>query len=188
MKLFSKLRLRLGERALRKRAVLVKRNRKVHNFTTAGSAGIIFDATVTRSFPLVKSFGKFLNSMNISTLIIGYVNSDEIPGELILWDKCEFFKNKDIDILYRPRKEQVLSFIDTPFDILFDLSLNSHFPIRYIVSLSSASFKVGNFSEQPNDYDLMISMGEKKSLEYLIEQITHYVGLLNNPAEPVKIK
>jgi hypothetical protein len=37
------------------------------------------------------------------------------------------------------------------------------------------------YAEEPNDLDFMISTGENKSAQFLIEQIKHYVGQLNTP-------
>ncbi len=161
----------------------MKRKKIVHNFNTAKRAGIVFDASKPEGFQHVTKFRKYLSSRKISSVIIGYVDADDISGELILWENCHFFCRKDLDLLYRPKKPQVLSFIHENTDILFDLCLTTHFPLQYISALTPSSFKVGKYSDSPNDLDLMINIKENQDIEYFIDQIIHYVNLLNNPAE-----
>ena len=180
VKLFPKIRLKLGQRSLRKKAALIKRKKTVHNFNTAKSVGIIFDASISDNFDQVKEFRKYLSSRNIHSDIMAYLNADDIPGEFILRENCFFYGNKDLDYFYQPANPQINNFIEKKFDILFDLSLDPPFPLLYISTLSMASFKVGKFSETPNDYDLMINTGTHSTIEYLVEQIKHYVGNLNN--------
>jgi len=51
-----------------------------------------------------------------------------------------------------------------------------------------SDLKVGIYTENKNDYDLMINTGNNSSVDYLIEQIKHYVTLLNNPAKQLNVK
>ena len=48
-----------------------------------------------------------------------------------------------------------------------------------VYQLSPARFKIGTYTEEKNDYDLMIQLGEKEDMAYLSEQIRHYVSMLN---------
>lgn len=179
MKLFVKTRKSLTKYSLRKKKALSVRNRQVHNFDTAKSVGIFFDTSDTKSFQNIRDFSKKLKSQGISFEILGYINSDEIPGELLLWDDCNVISNKDLDWIFRPKDSITESFISKEFDILFDLSLNNFISSFYIVSLSRALFKVGKFSENDNDLDLMINIDQNNSVDYLIEQINVYVSMIN---------
>ena len=165
--------------SIRKKKRLIVRNRKVHNFTTAKSVGIFFDTTDTESFQKIRDFSKQLKDQKISSEILGYVNSEEIPGELLLWDSCHVLSNKDLDWKFRPKNQIVEKFISKEFDILFDLSLSDCIPSIYIISLYNAQFKVGKFREGENDLDLMINIDQDNSVKYLIEQILNYVSMLN---------
>lgn len=179
MKIFVKPRKSLTMFSIRKKKKSIVRNRKVHNFTTAKSVGIFFDVIDTESFQKIRHFSKRLEYNNIKTEILGYVNSDEIPGELILWDACHVLSNKDLDWKFRPKNQIAEEFISKEFDILFDLSLSDCIPSIYIVSLAMAKFKVGKFREGENDLDLMINIEQDNSVKYLIEQIINYVSMLN---------
>ena len=66
------------------------------------------------------------------------------------------------------------------FDILVDLSLDSHFSFFFFTSLSPSVFKVGRYAENSGDLDLMIDISSQPDLGFLIDQIKNYVSILNN--------
>jgi hypothetical protein len=179
--MFSKLRYSIGEKKLSKKAALLRRRKQVHNFITCRSAAIIFDATKPEDFVVVKEFMKYLTSLKIESSLIGYVNADLVHSNLLLWDNCHFFCNKDLDLFYKPKTVATAEFFNKKFDILFDLTLKDFYPLRYLTSLSNSDFKVGSFSEGVNDLDLMIDVRKEPDIGYLIDQIKIYVTLLNNP-------
>ncbi len=179
--MFSKLRYSIGEKKLSKKAALLHRQKQVHNFSTCKSAGILFDATKSEDFVVVKEFMKYLTNLKIESSLIGYVNEDQIHSNLLLRDNCHFFCNKDLNLFYKPNTESTTLFLNKKFDILFDLTIKDFYPLRYLTSLSKAEFKVGSFSEGVNDLDLMIDVRKEPKITYLIDQIKIYVTLLNNP-------
>jgi hypothetical protein len=63
--------------------------------------------------------------------------------------------------------------------MLFDFSFNPGIELQFLVQMSPARFKIGSYTGEKNDYDLMINLPEKKDLAYLSEQIKHYVSMLN---------
>ncbi len=180
MKIFVKPRESLTKSGIRRKKKLISRNRKVHNFTSATSVGIFYDTIDTESFQKIRDFSKQLMNLGLKTEILGYVNTDVIPSEMVLWDKCHVLNNKDIDWLFKPNNEYVNEFIEKEFDILLDLSLVYSVPSNYIVNLSRARFKVGRYQEAGNDLDFMINIEQKKTVGFLIEQINNYVSMLNS--------
>ncbi len=180
MKILVKPRESITKGSIRRKKKLSERNRQVHNFTTAKSVAIFFDTLDSESFQKIRDFSKELKNQGIKTEILGYINSEEIPSEMVLWDKCHIISNKDVDWLFKPVNEYVSDFITKEFDILFDLSLSNSIPSKYIVNLSKAAFKVGRYQEDGNDLDLMINIEQEKSVGFLIEQVNNYVSMLNN--------
>ena len=71
------------------------------------------------------------------------------------------------------------SFFKQDPDILVDFSQGLPLELQFLVQLSPARFKIGCFTEQKNDYDLMINLTEQDDMAYLSEQIKHYVSMLN---------
>ena len=179
--MFSKIRYSIGERSLRKKAHQVTRTRQVHNFKTCRNAAILYDATKAEDFSPVKEFMKFLNSISIKTDLIGYVNGDLIHSNLLLWENCYFFCRKDLNLFYKPKPPVFKEFLTRKFDILFDLSIADHYPLRYLSTLAAADFKVGSYKEGEFVPDFMIDVRKQPELVYLIDQIKVYVDRLNNP-------
>ncbi|MBE0654798.1 MAG: hypothetical protein IH594_13430 [Bacteroidales bacterium] len=179
MRGFIKIRVALGEYVLKKRKKQSLRNRHVYNFDTAKTAGILFDANEPETFKCIKEFSKFLKSKGIKSKLLGYTESREIPGEMLLWDNCIPVSINEIDFLLKPKSENAQEFIRTEFNILFDLSLKQYFTMHYISSLSAANFKVGRYTEDANDSDVMINVSKNPTLEYFTEQIRKYIAILN---------
>lgn len=155
------------------------RQKHVHNFETAKTAGILFDAGNVIEFKHIKEFGKYLASIKIECSLIGYSDADEIKDDLLFHDKVSIFSPKDLDLFFRPAQPDALKFTGRKFDMLFDLSLEDHFPLRYILSLSPSAFKIGRFTREDSDLDLMIDIHSNPGVEFLIEQIKNYVSFLN---------
>lgn len=185
MRGFIKIREALGDYVLKKRKKQSLRNRHVYNFDTARTACIIFDANEPETFKHIKEFSKFLKSNGIKLKLLGYTESRELPDEMLLWDNCIPVSINEIDFLLKPKSEAAREFIRTAFDILFDLSLKHYFTLYYVSSLSLASFKVGRYTEEANDYDLMINVSKNPSLEYFTEQIRKYIAILNTTEKKV---
>ena len=191
MTTFEKIRTSIGSRILENKRKKVVRHKSVQNFHTAKIAAIVFDAVDAESFQHIKEFRKFLESTNIKTELLGYVNEKEVPGDLLLWDNCQVFSRNNLDWFQKPKENVTAEFLSRNFDILFDLSSFDYFPLQYIAKLSMAKFKTARFTEADNDYDLMINTGENRDVKYLIDQMKIYIEMLNiseiNPNPKSKI-
>ncbi len=181
MKIFSKLRSSYGEKYLIKKSRNLIRNKQAHNFQTAKTVGILFDAGIPDSLKHVREFGKHLSEHKILCSYLGYVNSEEIDSNLLFHEHVNIFCNKDLDFFFRPINPDALIFMAKKFDMLINLNLTFHYPIKYISNLSPSVFKVGKYTEENTDLDLMIDIHNKPDLQYLIEQIKYYITILNNP-------
>lgn len=170
----------LGRKVLKKRVKKLTRNKAAQNFKSAGSAVIVFDALLKDSFPAIKDFTKFLNSEGIKTSVIGYCHQKAVPQEMLLWANFEFITKKDVNWLGRPSNDVADKYFREEPDMLFVLSFKNHLSIEYLVQLSKAKFKVGCFTEENNDLDLMINPPAGKcDVVYFLEQVKHYITVIN---------
>ncbi|HKK61432.1 MAG TPA: hypothetical protein VJ951_02660 [Bacteroidales bacterium] len=176
----NKLTQNFGKRMLRKRAKALIRDKSVQNFETANSAVIVFDVQMSESFNAIKEFGKYLESKKIKTSVIGFSSEKEPPEKLLLWPNVDIITKKDINWHGKPKNDAAIEFFNKVPDILFVLCTETLLPIEYLVQLSKAKFKVGFFTEEENDYDLMINpVDNKEDAGYFIEQIKIYINMLN---------
>ena len=178
MKLFRKIRRYLGYCNLRKKSRQIIRNKRIHNFTTATTAGLIFNCQTEEEFRAVQDFKQFLESESVHTDVIGYVSDKQVPDHYLLRTGFNFFCQKDLNWYFKPNKPFVDDFMAKNYDILFDLSLRSFFPVNYIVKLSPSAYKIGRFRET-NQFDLMIDIKNEETVPYLIDQIKHYLSILH---------
>lgn len=171
------MRLSLGTYTLKKRLKQIKRFKTVHNFETARSAGIIFHCAGDNDFEVIKTFKKYLEQRNIETFIIGYISEKQVPDYFLLRQGFNCFCQKDLSWFYIPSVPVAEQFLKKEFDFLFDLSTGFHFPLHYLVSLSTAHYKVGRFTAQTN-YDLMIDISMENKLSFFTDQIIHYLNII----------
>ncbi len=169
----------IGKLSLKKNLKRKQHVARVHNFNTAQTIGILFNSLDEESFKKVKEFLSFLADNNLKVIGLGYVPANKIPENLLMRKGINFFCKKNLNWFYKPKDEIVHQFIHQDFDILIDLSLNEYFPLYYIGSLSNSSFKIGRQSEKYQYQDLMIDIGKNNTIDYLIEQIKHYLTIIN---------
>lgn len=173
------LRENIGKRVLKKKKKGFQREVQVHNFETAQSAVILFDANEPDGFPVIKDFRKFIESKGIQCAAFGYVKQKEIPQEMLFWKNYSFITKSDVNWYLKPIGETVAGFYAKNPDIMIDFTREGSLEIQFLIQLSSARFKIGSFTKQENDYDLMINLTEDNSISTLAEQIKHYVTMLN---------
>ncbi|MGE4587439.1 MAG: hypothetical protein AB7D05_08870, partial [Mangrovibacterium sp.] len=89
------------------------------------------------------------------------------------------FGKKDFSFGGKPENDMILSFIRTPFDVLFDISLSDSMFIQVIRSLSRASMKAGWSEAKPDVLDFRIELAQRRDPVFLVEQLLHYLRRIN---------
>lgn len=169
----------IGRRVLRRKLRGFTRDTVVHNFETARSAVIVFDTSTPKAFPAIKEFREFLEQKGTSCNVYGFVPHKEVPQEMLFWKHFFFITKSDLNWYMKPSGETVDSFFSQDPDMLIDFSQGLPLEIQFLVQLSTARFKIGCYTEQKNDYDLMINLTQQDDMVYLSEQIKRYVAMLN---------
>jgi hypothetical protein len=173
------IRKRLGYYILKRKLQGFSRRKEYINLEDAGTVGIIFHQTDNKSFETVQRFLKSLASEGKQIVAIGYIQSRKIPDFYLLRRGFNFFCVKDLNWYCRPEPEFAKEFMHREFDILINLSMDNLFPVEYIYALSRARFKAGKFTNGSGYTDLAIDIKESRDIEYLIENISHYLRLIN---------
>jgi len=173
------LKLNAGIRSLNKKLRQFKRIRESHNLETAKTAGILFTPTDQVSFEQIKQFLTYLGNYKLQIYVLGYIDAKTIPESFLFWKGINLFSRKELNWYLIPKTPVVTDFIDKPFDVLLDLSLDDFFPVEYIARLSKSKFKVGRFTENHNSYDLMFELEKGNSLDSYLEYIKKYLNLIN---------
>lgn len=87
--------------------------------------------------------------------------------------------HKSLNWMGLPKPGPVDDFINTEFDVLFNIALEQNLVLDYITALSRARFKTGWSAEKRNFFDLNINIGNKQDALYLAEQQIFYLRQLN---------
>jgi len=172
----------IGKRILKNKLKSFKRETHVHNFKTAKSVVILFDAQKKNAFKIVWEFRGFLKDNGINCTVYGYMNQKEVPQDMLFWKDLHMITRRNLNWFMQLRGEAVELYNQEDPDILIDFNTNHRLELQFLVQLSPAKFKIGCFTEDKNDYDLMIKLSEQDDMAYLSEQVKHYVSILN----PVK--
>lgn len=182
MKFLENIRRKIGLYTLNRKVRTIVRSRRIHNFNTAQKAGIIFSCHNEEDFKVMKDFKTYLEEKNITTSVLGFVNEKKIPDHFLLRTGFNFFCQKNLDVYFRPETSFINEFIIDRFNILFDFSITDQFPVYYISLLSPADYKIGRLTGR-NDLDLMIDIKQNTGIQYFVEQVKHYLNLieLKNP-------
>ena len=151
----------------------------LYNLQTAKTAGILFDASKSENLALIKGLIKELKGLNIASKSLGYIHQNKREDDFIGDDVFSYACKKDFSFFYKPKKEVIQLFIDTPFHLLFVLTDEVTFPINYIGNLSKAAFKAGKADVNNDMFDIMIELKVGADIKELKNQIMHYLSILN---------
>ena len=156
-----------------------KRLKEVSNLEKAKSIGILYEATNAEQIKKIEPFVKYFFALRKDVKALGYVNKTKLDDCHIPRLNYDFFYKKDLNWYYKPQNYIIDNFIKKEYDILINLSDSSCIPIKYLVASSMARFKIGQFEEGYEIYDLMIKLDKEEGLERLMEEIKHYLNLIN---------
>jgi hypothetical protein len=172
MKLADDIKTGIGRRALVNKMKNSKRKVQLCNLQEARHIGIIYNATEYISFEIIKELVKKLSAPEVIVNVLGYVDSKKLIDHYLYRKGFDFISKNDLNWYYKPVSAIAEQFMAEPFDLLLNLSLDNHFPIHYITSLSVASFKAGRYSPDDVTLDFMIDIEkEKKTMRILHQEI-----------------
>ena len=157
-----------------------KRLKSVCNLNDSKSIGILYDATSEDQIKEIQPFVAYFFDLKKDVKALGYVNARELSYCHTPKLQYDFFYQKDLNWYYKPQNYIINNFVKKEYDILINLCDSSIIPIKYLVASSIAHFKIGKHEEGYEIYDLMISLKDDKSIEKLMNEIKHYINLINN--------
>jgi len=131
-------------------------------------------------FEVVHNFVKECRDEGKDVFAVGYVPEKKVPENYLLRKSLHFFCLSDLNWYYKPVVPFVELFINERFDLLIDLSINSSYPVDYIVSLSDAGFRAGKRTDDSEHLDLSIDTGNNSDTNYLLQQIVYYLKILKS--------
>lgn len=155
------------------------RHRRMHSLATARSIGIVFRLDSEAMYHIVHDLTRNLQKKGKEVKAVAYVPEKITTVSILPILSFDFIYKDDLNWFGKPKGDRIDEFMKRPFDLLLDLSQEDVFPLRYIVTRSVALCKTGRNTEENRDVlDIMISTGEDQDLRDFIENITHYLTLI----------
>jgi hypothetical protein len=187
MKWFDRIKEWMGRRRLLRE--LPKERRPIaKNLATARKVAIVYTVEDETAHTHVKNYVKRVKEeLGISNIMaLGFVDAKVLPNYLHAKLNFDVICQKDLNWYRIPHGNTVENFIAEEYEVMIDLTLEDSLPIQYIIAKSRARFKVGRLSESNTRiHDMMIDMAGGRSLPQLIQQVNHYLLMVNARSAPV---
>ena len=143
----------------------LKRTKKFFNLESAKTAGIIFNCEDRAAVERLK---RTLSQKQIRCTDLCF-----IAGSADNLANC--ISEHDFSFWGMPKSDKLIGFLNSPFDLLIDISMSSRREAQVIRALSMASFKTGWSDAKPDFFDLSIDVSKRRESGFLVDQITHYL-------------
>jgi len=186
MKLFDRLKEWMGIRRLL-RELPLDRKPIARNLAMARKVAIVYVVEDEATHNHVRNYVKRVKEeLGISMIMaLGYSDQKVMPHFLHAKLNFDAICLKDLNWYRIPQGNTVQNFMAEEYEVIIDLTLEDRLPIQYIMAKSRARFKVGRFSESNKRIlDMMIDMAGSKSLPQMIQQVHHYLLMVNSKTEP----
>ena len=179
MEFVENIKLKIGQWVFQNELKSNNRIKSVCNLEKAKSIGILYNATNEENIKKIEPFVSYFFDLKKDVKALGYVDARKLSYFHMPKLQYDFFYLKDLNWYYKPQNYIIDNFIKKEYDILINLCDSNIIPIKYLVASSIAHFKIGIHEENYEIYDLMISLKEDKSIEKLMQEIKHYINLIN---------
>ncbi|MEQ8323218.1 MAG: hypothetical protein RIC15_02560 [Vicingaceae bacterium] len=173
------LKRKLGEFYLRRKLKNHQRNRELKNLGQCNSILLLscesndMEARQMNEFlAVLKSDGKEVFSL--------FLPDFKRKEEKTYSANIEVINKDHLNYIGIPSSSYIDELVNREFDLLIDLSISDHFPLKYIHAMSQVKFRVGPAFNYKRDYaDLTIELTDIQGVEYLISQIKFYLTNIN---------
>ena len=155
-----------------------KNKKKAISYANSQNMGILVNGFDEIDTNQIENFIRLLfnEGKKVDTL---FFNTQKVAPAISFPHKV--FSKKDINILGKVTKRDVMKFLRTEFDIVISLTLKSSLPIKNILANCRAKFKVG-FGEDGNinPLDLTIKPSNPTEPVKMLEEMMFYLKKINN--------
>ena len=186
MELFRNARIFAGNYMLAKKTLKLKRARRFVNISEAKHLGIAWDITDPDDLPAISDFILRMSERGIKVDVLGFFVGKELPDKLTAIRYLTCLKREDFSFWYTPISSEANRFIEKKFDILIEICFRDSLPLRYVSTLSGATFKVGpgfNGDKIRKHNDLLIEGEKRPDVREYLKQTVIYLEMINKPGE-----
>ena len=163
---------------LRKKLSKITRNTCFHNYDTAKTIILVFDASNQEDYKAVYSFFKQLSDKGIRVQMLGFNYAKDSLDFYQTGVYFSYFSKQDFSWYGAIKNPKLNELLQKKWDILIDFSIEENYFIDAITNLSNAQFKIGTKKENTPNYDFIIDIEKNRNLPYFIAQIDFYLKMI----------
>lgn len=160
-----------AKKQLKKTIAATKRTRSTHNFWTARTVAIFFDAEKMTDRTNAANFARALEKEGKKVRLLGYFHQNKLETQ----PTFEFFLKKNTSILGEPKAENAIKFSKEKFDLLLVFNPLERWAIEHLAAATTAAMKIGTLSTLPNNFDFMLEMPQNTTFQTFLEQLDIYL-------------
>ncbi len=186
MKLLDRIKEWLGTRKLL-RDLPLDRKPIARNIGSSKKVAIVYSVEDEVAHNHVRNYVKRLKEeLGLSNIMaMGFSDEKTMPHFLHAKLNFDAICQKDLNWYRIPQGNSVENFMAEEYEIIIDLTLQDRLPVQYIMAKSRSRFKVGRYSDSNKKIlDMMIDMAGSQSLPQLIQQVHHYLLMVNAKNQP----
>lgn len=144
-------------------------------YQDAKQVGILYTAEDLNKHDVIKDLVRNFENDGKKVKVLSYLPKDIQNFEF----RFNFFTQKDLSMFGKFKNEDVMSFVQQPFNYLLYVDFESDPVMRYLLSMSRAQCRVGNFEEINRPFcDLMVAP-QQANYKSLAHEMYKYTKVLS---------
>ena len=170
----------IGRWQLKRKFLEKNRVAEALNLNEIKSAIIICEVLSKEWYEKVLSLVDTLQKEGIASIeLVGSAMVKEVP-EYVDTNRINILTGKDVSKLGIPSVSFTKQFIDKPYDLLLDCTVNNQVPTDYLLAMIDAKSKVG-VAGDANEYifDLLIEGSKESEFESYGKNVIHFLKMIN---------
>ena len=149
-------------------------------FSKTKKIGIIFNGFKKENIDLTRQLIDYFKEKGISCEALGFVNEKKMNEFNLASLNIDYFNLQDCNFFGFPKSDKINNFTSEKFDVLINISEEENLIYDYIISHSSAKFRIGKKNHQL--YDLLINTKTDLSKDF-VSEVIFYLDLISKNNE-----
>ncbi len=173
MKIINDLKDYLAKKQIKKVLAFQNRNTYYPDFKSVKCILILFKSEEDEKNPFIRKVISDLKNGGKKVCVWGLLEKDE-PKTPLLPD-FRLFGKSELGFARIPNKELTDEFMNSEYDMVIQLYNKENYALDYLLAQARSQFKVSAYKPYKGIADLMIGIDPEAEVEFLYEQIMHYI-------------
>ncbi len=173
MAIINNLKDYLAKKQIKKVLKVQDRNTYYPDFKSVETVLVLFKSDDDEKNPFIRKVISDLKSGGKKVCVWGLL--DKVEPETPLLPEYRLFGESELSFSKVPNKELTDEFLNSEYDIVIQLLNEENYALDYLLAQSRSQFKVSAHKTYKGIADLMIGVDVEADVEFLYEQIMHYL-------------